>query len=133
MGCGFLLKGWRRHLLPLVLLGLVQAIHPWNLPENSPERPLFYFPVPQMRAGVWFSNEPHPPVTSPESRRVTAGGGEYEFSQDCRSPDLSVGGPFPRAGLVGWQGRGWPQGWAAELRDAGFTNLVGKCQEPEHG
>lgn len=36
----FLLKGSRtRHLLPLVLLGLEQAIPPWNLPENRPERP----------------------------------------------------------------------------------------------
>lgn len=33
---------WCRHLLSLVLLGLAQAKHPWNLPENGPERPLFF-------------------------------------------------------------------------------------------
>lgn len=57
VGCGFPAQGLARHLRPLVLLGLAQAIHPWNLPENRPERPLLYFPVTRLRVGVWSPNE----------------------------------------------------------------------------
>lgn len=46
---------WHRRLLSLVLLGLAQSRHPWTLPENGPERLLFYFPVTRVRVGSDFS------------------------------------------------------------------------------